>query len=68
MRKTPLYSGIFYIILGCLFTMIAIQTIQREQEWGIFTYFLILLATFDIGSGLRLITFHFKTKQHEQKK
>lgn len=68
MRRSPLVSGIFYIILGILFTYIAIQYIEREQSWGIFTYFLIILATFDIGSGLRLIALHFRMKHGQQKK
>jgi len=68
MSRSPLYSGIFYIILGFLFVFIAIQTIQREGSWGLFSYFLVILATFDIGSGLRMIAFHFKIKQNGQKK
>ncbi|MBY0124423.1 YdiK family protein [Bacillus sp. S/N-304-OC-R1] len=68
MRKTPLFSGIIYIILGILFTYVAIQTIQRDQEWGFFTYFLIIIATFDLGTGLRLVSFHFKFINSQKKK
>ena len=68
MRRSSLFSGIFYIILGILFTNLAINYVQREQSWGMFTYFLILIATFDIGSGLRMIAFHFKMKQSQAKK
>ncbi|MBP2241832.1 hypothetical protein J2Z40_002404 [Cytobacillus eiseniae] len=63
MRNTPLYSGIIYILLGLLFTYIATQNIQREDGWGVFTIFLIIIATFDIGGGLRMIAFHFKMKK-----
>lgn len=62
MRVSPLSSGILYIILGILFTYFAIDSVQREGEWGFFTYLLILLATFDFGNGLRMIFFHFKMK------
>lgn len=68
MRRSPLFSGIIYVILGCLFTFIAIQNIQKEQTWGFFTYFLIIIATFDLGSGLRMIALHFKIKKLQNKK
>lgn len=68
MRKSALTPGIFYIILGFLFTFFAIQNIQRDGEWGFFTYLLILLATFDIGSGIKLIALHIKMKNIEMKK
>ncbi|MBS4193247.1 YdiK family protein [Bacillus sp. FJAT-49705] len=68
MRRTPLFSGIIYIILGILFTLMAIQNTQREQTWGMFTYFLIIIATMDIGTGLRLVGFHFKLKNSQPKK
>ncbi|MDE3840734.1 DUF4305 domain-containing protein [Bacillus methanolicus] len=61
MRQSPLISGIFYILLGTLFTFFAIRHVN-ETGWGFFTYLLVLLATFDIGSGIRMITFHFKIK------
>lgn len=62
MRVTPLSSGIMYILLGFLFTYFAIDSIQRHGEWGFWTYLLILFATFDIGSGIRMIMLHFKIK------
>lgn len=68
MKRSPLFSGIFYIILGFLFTYIAIQNVHGEQNWGMFTYFLILIATFDFGTGLRMIAFHIKIKNSKTKK
>ena len=68
MRRTPLVSGIIYMILGILFTYIAIQNVQRDQGWGIFTYFLIIIATFDFGTGLRMVAFHFKFVKSQKKK
>ncbi|WP_066301078.1 YdiK family protein [Bacillus sp. FJAT-29937] len=66
MRRTPLMSGIIYIILGILFTYIAIQSIQRNDGWGIFTYFLIIIATLDLGTGLRMVAFHFANNKQRK--
>lgn len=68
MRRTPLFSGIIYIILGLLFTYLATQNIQREDGWGLFTVFLIIIATFDLGSGLRMVAFHFKWQKELKNK
>ncbi|MGG0717590.1 YdiK family protein [Robertmurraya massiliosenegalensis] len=68
MTRTPLFSGIIYILLGVLFTYFAIQDIQRNDEWGFFTYLLVILATFDFGSGIRMILFHFKVKAIQKEK
>lgn len=59
MRQSPLSSGVFYMILGALFTYLAIRNVS-EDGWGVFSYLLILLATFDLGSGIRLIFLHFR--------
>ncbi|QED46383.1 YdiK family protein [Cytobacillus dafuensis] len=68
MKRTPLFSGIIYIILGILFTLMAIQNTQNEQTWGMFTYLFIIIATMDLGTGLRLVAFHFKIKNSQPKK
>ena len=69
MRKSALFSGSLYILFGALFTYFAIQDLSRNQDWGFYTYLLVVLATFDIGSGIKLISFHFflKKKQAENK-
>ncbi|MFT8322843.1 MAG: YdiK family protein [Bacillus sp. (in: firmicutes)] len=68
MRQSALLSGFLYILLGALFTYFAIQNIQTNKEWGFLTYVLILLATFDIGSGIRLIAFHYFVKKKPKNK
>jgi len=68
MRQSPLFSGVIYIILGALFTLFAIQDLQQNGEWGFFTYLLVLLATFDIGSGIRMILLHYKIKESKKQK
>ncbi|HAQ06777.1 MAG TPA: DUF4305 domain-containing protein [Bacillus bacterium] len=66
MKQSPLFSGIVYIALGVLFTFFAIQNVN-ETGWGFFSYLLVMLATFDLGSGIRMILFHFKIKQIQKK-
>jgi hypothetical protein len=66
MRRSPLFSGLIYFLLGGLFTYFAIDDVQKNG-WGFFSYLLILLATFDFGSGLKMILFHFKNKNQVKK-
>ncbi|OLN21502.1 hypothetical protein BTO30_14550 [Domibacillus antri] len=65
MRQSPLASGIFYNILGVFFVFLAIQDVNANS-FGFFTYLLILLATLDIGTGLRLLFLHFKLKNSQK--
>lgn len=62
MRRSPLFSAIIYILLACLFTYFAIDNVNKNG-WDIFSIILVLLATFDFGSGFRLIAIHFKVKK-----
>ncbi|MBL4953465.1 YdiK family protein [Neobacillus sp. OS1-32] len=66
MRRSPLFSGLIYFLLGALFTYFAITEVQTNG-WGFFSYLLVILATFDIGSGLKMITFHFKFRDQLKK-
>ncbi|WP_445493128.1 YdiK family protein [Niallia sp. 03133] len=66
MRQSALFSGFIYLLLGVVFTYFAIQNIQTNNGWGFLTYVLILLATFDIGSGIRIIAFHFINKKKDK--
>ncbi|MFE8703982.1 YdiK family protein [Cytobacillus sp. FJAT-54145] len=68
MRQSPLFSGIIYIVLGLLFTYFAVMDVQRTGEWGFFTYLLVLLATFDLGSGIRMVLLHYKIKNVKKDK
>lgn len=68
MRQSALFSGFLYIILGCIFTFFAIQDLKQNGEWGFFTYLLVILATFDLGSGIRMILFHIKLKSIQKNK
>ncbi|MDQ0976725.1 hypothetical protein F4694_006207 [Bacillus niacini] len=66
MRRSPLFSGIIYIVLGCLFTYFAIEDVTLNG-WGFFSYLLVILATFDFGSGLRMIFFYNRYKDKIKK-
>ena len=66
-RQSPLSLGIIYTSLGILFTAIAVQNVS-SSGWGIFSYILVLLATLDFGSGIRMILLHFKVKSMQKKK
>lgn len=66
--RSPLFSAVFYFILGIVFTVFAVQQVTASG-WSFFSYVLIILATFDFGAGIRLINIHFKLKQqHKSKK
>lgn len=67
MRRSPLFSGIIYIFLAVLFTYFAIQNVN-EAGWGFFSYLLVLLATFDLVSGIRMVGLHYKIKKATPKK
>ncbi len=68
MRRSPLVSGVIYLLLGVLFTYFAVQNVQNDEGWGFFTYMLIFLATLDFGSGLRMVMLHFKIKKQIKNK
>ncbi|MGG3560590.1 YdiK family protein [Neobacillus rhizosphaerae] len=66
MRRSPLLSGLIYFFLGGLFTYFAVDDVQKNG-WGFFSYLLVVLATFDFGSGLKMIAFHFRYKDKLKK-
>ncbi|WP_203364614.1 YdiK family protein [Bacillus sp. REN10] len=66
MTRSPLKAGIFYLLLGAFFTYLAIEDVN-SGGFGFFTYVLILLATMDIGSGIRLVFIHFRLKNSVKK-
>jgi Domain of unknown function (DUF4305) len=68
LRQSPLFSGIVYVLLGSLFTFFAIENLSDNGGWGFFTFVLIILATFDFGSGIRMILFHFHIKRQQKQK
>ncbi|MDR7002722.1 YdiK family protein [Neobacillus niacini] len=66
MRRSPLISSLIYFLLGSLFTYFAIHDVN-QNGWGFFSYLLVLLATFDFGSSLKLFFFYMKYKDQLKK-
>ena len=66
MKRSPMFSGFIYILLGGLFTYFAIEDVSKNG-WGFFSYLLVILATFDFGSGIRII-FYYKNIKNQMKK
>ncbi|MEH7114470.1 YdiK family protein [Neobacillus niacini] len=66
MRRSPIVSGIIYLVLGALFTYFAVEDVQ-QNGWGFFSYLLVLLATFDFGAGLRILFLYKKSKKIQKK-
>ncbi|APH06549.1 YdiK family protein [Bacillus weihaiensis] len=66
-RTNPISMGIFYLVMGMLFTYLAINSAEN----GIFTFptiLLMLIATFDIGVAIRMFSIANKIKKNQQKK
>ncbi|WP_110113910.1 YdiK family protein [Bacillus sp. CGMCC 1.16541] len=71
MKRTPLFMGFIYTIMGALFTYLAIQSAQNSEDiWNFTTIVLVLVATFDFSVAVRVFLLHQKIKriQNEQKK
>jgi hypothetical protein len=66
MRRSPLFSGIIYFLLGSLFTYFSIHDVS-QNGWGFYSFMLVLLATFDFGSGLKILFFYMKYKDQLKK-
>ncbi len=64
--RSPLFTGVIYLLLGGVFTVFAIQQVTAN-DWNFFAYILIIIATFDFVSGFRLISRHFKAKRQQKK-
>ncbi|MDQ0221372.1 DUF4305 domain-containing protein [Peribacillus cavernae] len=67
MRRSPITAGFFYMALGVLFTVFAVQEVS-SSGWGFLSYVFVLLATLDFGSGIRMVMLHLKIKSSENKK
>ncbi|MGO4890519.1 YdiK family protein [Anaerobacillus sp. MEB173] len=55
MRTSPTFMGILYLLIGSLFTYLAIQNV-RVNGWDIWTFLLIGLATIDFVIASRFLT------------
>ena len=67
MRISPLRSAIFYLLLGGLFTYIAIQSVE-DTVLNFVTIMLATFATIDFVLAIRLIKLHRHIQQEQKKK
>lgn len=67
MKMNPISMGVFYLVMGILFTYLAINSAEKDA-FSFPTIILMLIATFDIGVGIRMFIFASKLKKKDQKK
>ncbi|MFS0865354.1 YdiK family protein [Fredinandcohnia sp. 179-A 10B2 NHS] len=65
-RTSPFAMGIIYLLMGVLFTYIAIGS-ATETVWNFSTILLALVATFDFGIAIRMFALHSKIKKMTKK-
>ncbi|MFD2760289.1 DUF4305 domain-containing protein [Lentibacillus juripiscarius] len=67
MKMTPKTMAIIYFLVGAMFISIAVQ-ITEGSVWNFPTIILALVATLDVGVGIRMLIIHFKIKNQKKKK
>ena len=65
-RSSPFTMGVIYLIMGVLFTYLAIGSAQ-ETVWNFSTILLVLVATFDFGVAIRMFLLGKKIKKMTKK-
>lgn len=65
MRTSPLAMAIIYLLMGILFIYIATQT-AGDTVWNVTTIILAVVATMEIGVGIRLVFLHFHWKNKKK--
>ncbi|WP_185959635.1 YdiK family protein [Lentibacillus cibarius] len=65
MRMTPKSMAMIYFLVGALFVNIAVR-ITDGSVWNFPTIILAIIATLDIGVGIRMIIIHFKIKRKKK--
>lgn len=62
MRISPLNNALIYLVLGCLFTYGAYQTIE-DTTFKPLTIILVIFATLDFGAAIRFVQIHLRLKE-----
>ena len=65
MRNSPFVMATLYFLLGCIFTYLAITSVQ-DTIWNFYTLLLAVMATVDFNFALRLL--FSKPKKGSKKK
>ncbi|KAA0543388.1 DUF4305 domain-containing protein [Bacillus sp. BGMRC 2118] len=66
MRTSPFLMGLLYFGMGAVFVVLAIQSAQVDM-WSFSTIILMIVATFDIGVGVRMFLLHNRIKKMKNK-
>jgi hypothetical protein len=62
MKISPKLMGLMYLVIGFLFTYLAIRN-GEIGLWKFSTISLMIVATFDFGIALRILFFHQPVKK-----
>ncbi|MGF9967075.1 YdiK family protein [Bacillus rhizoplanae] len=54
MRNSPFVMATLYFLLGCIFTYLAITSVE-DTIWNFYTLLLAIMATVDFNLALRLL-------------
>lgn len=65
MRNSPFVMATLYFLLGCIFTYLAITSVE-DTIWNFYTLLLAIMATVDFNLALRLL--FSKSKKSNMKK
>ena len=61
--KPQLSFALFYMLFGAIFTFFAIQQVSISG-WGVMAILLVLLATYDLGSGIQMMISYFRRNKN----
>ncbi|MDC2867821.1 YdiK family protein [Bacillus sp. BP-3] len=64
MRNSPFVMATLYFLLGCIFTYLAITSVE-DTIWNFYTILLAIMATVDFNLAIRLL--FSKPKKDSQK-
>lgn len=65
MKTSPLFMATLYFLLGCVFTYLAVTSVQNTI-WNFYTLLLAGMATIDFNLALRLIIINFQNKNKQK--
>ncbi|WP_369901408.1 YdiK family protein [Bacillus manliponensis] len=67
MRTAPMFMATLYFLLGCVFTYLAVTSVQGQDTiWNFYTLLLAGMATIDFNLALRLIIIKLKNKDKQE--
>ncbi|TDQ35229.1 DUF4305 domain-containing protein [Aureibacillus halotolerans] len=67
-RLSPTVYGVIYSVMGILFLYVAAESTMMNGLWTFPTIAFLAIATFDIGTAIRLFFTAYVIKQAKKKK